>query len=352
MQQLDPRVAAFLTPRIGAPRMFGGAGPADTGQASMEALMDLLAGGKAPPPQGPASPAPQPPQAPALGSQAGAPRPGPRNWLRVIDGVLGGRTFSESIDYEDARGEARQQQEAARAQQAARIEAFREAVDDQGRFNPQAYFAAHDRLGIAIDPDDFDKILKGQPPVFADDVTVGGIRFRPGQDGSYTEVARDNTPDWRLGPDRDRDGIDDWYNANPSPSPRPGTPTPNAPPPPPGFVIDRPTNAPATVGAAPQGFRDRSEMVGFVQQRYPGRPTSGYRTQAEQDALVRRGVTSATRSAHTYAEGQDFVPDVPMSEWPRIKAELEATGRFRSVRIETGQGRNQGTGAHIHLEPR
>lgn len=34
--------------------------------------------------------------------------------------------------------------------------------------------------------------------------------------------------------------------------------------------------------------------------------TSGYRSQAEQDALVRRGATKATRSSHTYSNGFDL----------------------------------------------
>lgn len=330
---------------IKRPTLYGQMGPAqfDAPDPAIQTRERELAA----PAGQPVAPAPAP---------AGSPRPAPRgrNGWRVLDGVLGGRTISESMDYEDSRIEAAQQRAAAQAQAQGRVEAFQQAVDDRGNFDPRAYLMAHDRLGIPLDPADVKSIMETGRPVFADDVTVGGIRFRPGQDGSYTEVARDSRPDWQKGPDRNNDGEEDWFNANPSPQ---GAPRSNPPPVltelPPTAVVrpPRPTEAPATVGAAPQGFKDRNEVVGFVQQRYSGRPTSGYRSQAEQDALVRRGVTRATRSSHTYANGQDFVPDVPQSEWPRIKAELEATGRFRRVIIETGRGRNQGTGAHIHLEP-
>ena len=117
----------------------------------------------------------------------------------------------------------------------------------------------------------------------------------------------------------------------------------------------RPTSAAPVRAATPQGqgFGNYSDLRGFVSQQVPGaRFTSGYRTQAEQDDLVRRGKTRATRSQHTYGMGQDIVPPVPMSQWPEIARQLEATGRFRTVLIETGKGRNQGTAPHIHLEPR
>ena len=117
----------------------------------------------------------------------------------------------------------------------------------------------------------------------------------------------------------------------------------------------RPTSAAPVRAASPQGqgFGNYGDLRGFVSQQIPGaRFTSGFRSQAEQDDLVRRGKTRATRSQHTYGMGQDFVPPVPMSQWPEIARQLEATGRFRTVLIETGKGRNQGTAPHIHLEPR
>ena len=99
------------------------------------------------------------------------------------------------------------------------------------------------------------------------------------------------------------------------------------------------------------GFADYGELQSFLSDKLPGvRFTSGRRDQATQDRLVAQGVTRARNSAHVNGLGQDIVPDAPQSEWGRIAADLEATGRFRRVLVERG-GPNQGTGPHIHLEP-
>ena len=81
-----------------------------------------------------------------------------------------------------------------------------------------------------------------------------------------------------------------------------------------------------------------------------GNVTSGYRSQEEQDALVRRGVTRARRSTHTEGTGYDLAIGAAKSE-QEIRDRLAAQGlRVKRVIRETGRGRNQGTGAHWHVE--
>src|SRR3546814_1230929 len=78
--------------------------------------------------------------------------------------------------------------------------------------------------------------------------------------------------------------------------------------------------------------------------------TSGYRSQAEQNALVKQGVTSAKRSSHTYNNGFDLSIGSAKSE-EEIRKRLGARGiNVTKVIRETGQGRNQGTGPHWHIE--
>lgn len=60
------------------------------------------------------------------------------------------------------------------------------------------------------------------------------------------------------------------------------------------------------------------------------RPTSGYRTQAHQQALIRQGLTQTRHSSHTRGDGLDVVPPAGMSKaeaiawakrkWPGVKA--------------------------------
>lgn len=81
-----------------------------------------------------------------------------------------------------------------------------------------------------------------------------------------------------------------------------------------------------------------------------GNVTSGYRSQAEQDALVRAGKTKATRSSHTVAHGYDLKADAASSP-EEIRARAAERGlTVGKVRYETGKGRNQGTGPHWHVE--
>src|SRR3546814_19392565 len=78
--------------------------------------------------------------------------------------------------------------------------------------------------------------------------------------------------------------------------------------------------------------------------------TSGYRSQAEQNALVKQGVTSAKRSSHTYNNGFDLPIGSAKSE-EEIRQRLGARGiNVTNVISETGQGRNHGTGPHWHIE--
>jgi len=107
--------------------------------------------------------------------------------------------------------------------------------------------------------------------------------------------------------------------------------------------------------AAPSGsgFGTREEVLGFIAPIVGDfRPTSGARSREEQDSLIARGATSAYNSAHVGGLGQDIVPSAPREQWDQIANDLRATGRFGRVLVESGSGRNQGTGAHIHLEPR
>lgn len=81
-----------------------------------------------------------------------------------------------------------------------------------------------------------------------------------------------------------------------------------------------------------------------------GTLTSGYRSQEEQDALVRQGKTRATRSAHTYKDGYDFNPSFGRNE-AEVRQKLESKGwTADKILYETGKGKNQGTGAHFHTE--
>src|SRR3546814_9949697 len=67
-------------------------------------------------------------------------------------------------------------------------------------------------------------------------------------------------------------------------------------------------------------------------------------------ALVKQGVTSAKRSSHTYNNGFDLSIGSAKSE-EEIRKRLGARGiNVTKVIRETGQGRNQGTGPHWHIE--
>lgn len=83
---------------------------------------------------------------------------------------------------------------------------------------------------------------------------------------------------------------------------------------------------------------------------FPGiRFTSEIRSQAEQDALVRSGKTRARNSQHVSGTGIDMV--LPKGVKPAaVRAVLSANGIEPGEFInESGQGANQGTGAHLHV---
>jgi hypothetical protein len=352
MQGFSQNPIMALLANLRRPQIYDGNPFQMAGQQQAEAQVDAVG---APPPAPAQAPAPPSPQR----DRPGTPARRPSLWRALSSGLVDGG-IAAGMDREEARIAGLDARDAAANTLRVRAEAFRASVGEDGQFNPQAYLRAHADAGIPIDPTDIKSLLETGRPNF-NDVTVGNIRYRVGEDGQYTEVARDSTPDWRKGPDRNGDGEEDWFNANPGPpasSPRPGTPPSSGIVPPEllqGAKPLNPTSAAPSGAATPQGqrFGNRAELRDFVSQQIPGaRFTSGYRTQAEQDALVRRGVTKATRSAHTYAGGQDIVPNLPFSQWEAEAERLRATGRFRKVIIETGVGRNQGTAPHIHLEPR
>lgn len=84
---------------------------------------------------------------------------------------------------------------------------------------------------------------------------------------------------------------------------------------------------------------------------------SQYRSQAQQDALRARGVTRARVSAHTSGNAFDVPPreigglrgDAAVEE---VRTRLQAAGYPpMELRWESGHGRGQGTGPHVHAEP-
>lgn len=80
-----------------------------------------------------------------------------------------------------------------------------------------------------------------------------------------------------------------------------------------------------------------------------GRITSTYRSQAEQDALVRSGATSTKHSTHTDGNGFDYVPKKGQTA-DQVNAAITALGYPGSHIIdESGHGPNQGTGSHLHI---
>lgn len=80
-----------------------------------------------------------------------------------------------------------------------------------------------------------------------------------------------------------------------------------------------------------------------------GTVTSGYRTQAEQDALRRRGATRAQKSAHTYNDGYDFKASVARTP-EEFAAHLKEAGYTATRFKREGGGPNDGTGPHWHAE--
>lgn len=94
-----------------------------------------------------------------------------------------------------------------------------------------------------------------------------------------------------------------------------------------------------------------AQTVGAMLAReFPGvRVTSTDRSKAEQDALVASGATSARNSQHLHGTGLDIVVPSHVSN-TAIRKFLSAKGYDPGEFIdESGQGKNQGTGAHLHI---
>lgn len=89
-----------------------------------------------------------------------------------------------------------------------------------------------------------------------------------------------------------------------------------------------------------------------IEQAVGGRVSGGYRTQEEQDRLRAAGKTRAVKSTHSTGtpERPGAVDLVAANMDPAVaEANLRAAG-FPNARViyETGKGKNQGTGAHLH----
>lgn len=87
-----------------------------------------------------------------------------------------------------------------------------------------------------------------------------------------------------------------------------------------------------------------------LEKQFPGiRVTSKRRTRAEQDALVRAGKTRARNSQHVDGTALDIV--LPSGVNPaQVRSYLSGIGVEPGEFInESGRGRNQGTGAHLHI---
>lgn len=87
---------------------------------------------------------------------------------------------------------------------------------------------------------------------------------------------------------------------------------------------------------------------------------SQIRTQAQQDRLYNRGLTPTRRSAHIGGRAVD-IPSRNLNGFSYAAAEEHVRGMFEDAgydtsqltfTYETGRGRNQGTGPHVHVEPR
>lgn len=64
-------------------------------------------------------------------------------------------------------------------------------------------------------------------------------------------------------------------------------------------------------------------------------PTSGYRTQAHQNALIAQGMTKTQHSAHTRGDALDFAVPAGMS---KAQAIAEIKRRYPGARVEPSNG--------------
>lgn len=261
MQGFSQNPIMALLANLRRPQIYDGNPFQMAGQQQAEAQVDAVG---APPPAPAQAPAPPSPQR----DRPGTPARRPSLWRALSSGLVDGG-IAAGMDREEARIAGLDARDAAANTLRVRAEAFRASVGEDGQFNPQAYLRAHADAGIPIDPTDIKSLLETGRPNF-NDVTVGNIRYRVGEDGQYTEVARDSTPDWRKGPDRNGDGEEDWFNANPGPpasSPRPGTPPSSGIVPPEllqGAKPLNPTSAAPSGAAAPQGNVNYSAPFGMA----------------------------------------------------------------------------------------
>lgn len=93
-----------------------------------------------------------------------------------------------------------------------------------------------------------------------------------------------------------------------------------------------------------------TDMAEKLKRAFPGiRVTSTARTRQEQDALVSAGKTRARNSQHVTGTGLDVV--LPANVSPaKVRRFLSDQGVNPGEFInETGKGRNQGSGAHLHI---
>jgi hypothetical protein len=134
----------------------------------------------------------------------------------------------------------------------------------------------------------------------------------------------------------------------------------------PSFTPPPPVGAPGgniaapQIAVTPQSANDHlAPMSGdpsdLVRSIFPqARITSGARTQAEQDALVARGVTSAHNSDHVIKPGSnhravDMAP-MPGMSLADVVSGLDSHGLHVLQSLnESGHGPNQGTGPHWHI---
>lgn len=100
----------------------------------------------------------------------------------------------------------------------------------------------------------------------------------------------------------------------------------------------------------PQGLAEFNQRMG-LNLRSQGR------SQAQQDVMRRAGITTATRSWHTQGYAADITPNdlgglTGQAAVNEVKRRLQAAG-YPDMEViwESGHGRGQGTGAHVHIEP-
>lgn len=334
MQGFSQNPIMAMLANLRRPQIYDGNPFQMAGQQQAEAQVDAVGAPPPAPAQPPSGRRPAPPRGNSFMDSRG---------FRIADAVLGGATISEARAGLDA-------QEAAKAR-AARI----------AELGAQVEMSPSERLLFEADPETWFKVAGSR---LEDRVVADGSTIASGARGaSYTnepeappdqllEMTNADGSTYRVLASDVRAQIEAARGPGGS---MPATAAP--PPPPPGFVIVNPNQAAPTGAATPQGqgFSNYGEITSFLTSQFPGaRITSTSRPQSVQDDLYRRGKTPTRNSTHVEGRGlgTDFVPAVPFSQWPEIARQLEETGRFRRVRVESGQGRNQGTGAHIHLEPR